>query len=96
VTRLAIKKASFLKYNDINDISFYLNACLSLLLFYSVSGNANSMVKYVLCQGKWGEVAVRSPGRGYDHDGVFRRGLLRLSVSNTLVISSFSYPYPSK
>jgi hypothetical protein len=48
-----------LNINDINDISFFGNALLSSLLFYSVSGNANSMVYrcsvvrykeiYVLC-----------------------------------------------
>jgi hypothetical protein len=42
VTRLAKERALFLKINDINDIIFS-NARLSSLLFYSVSGNANSI-----------------------------------------------------
>jgi hypothetical protein len=41
--RFAIEKASFLKINDMNDILF-LERLLSLL-FYSVSGNANSIVR---------------------------------------------------
>jgi hypothetical protein len=45
VTRFAKERVSFLKINDINDILFFLNVQLSSLLFYSVSGNANSMVK---------------------------------------------------
>jgi hypothetical protein len=44
VTRLAKERVSFLKINDINDISF-LERLLPSLLFYSVSGNANCMVK---------------------------------------------------
>jgi hypothetical protein len=41
MTRHAKERASFLKINDINDISFY--AWLPSLLYYSVSGNAKSM-----------------------------------------------------
>jgi hypothetical protein len=41
VTRLAKERESFLKIIDINDISFF--GTPDLLLFYSVSGNANSM-----------------------------------------------------
>jgi hypothetical protein len=43
VTRLSLEKAPFLKINNINDISF-LERSTASLLFYSVSGNANSMV----------------------------------------------------
>jgi hypothetical protein len=41
VTRLTREQASYLK---INDISFFCNAWQTSFLFYSVSGNANSMV----------------------------------------------------
>jgi hypothetical protein len=41
VTRIAKERASFLKINDINDISFLER--LLLLLFFSVSENANSI-----------------------------------------------------
>jgi hypothetical protein len=45
VTRLAKERASILNMNDINDISFFGTS--DCLLFYSVSGNANSMVKII-------------------------------------------------
>jgi hypothetical protein len=41
VTRLAKERPSFLNINNVNDISFY--GLLTVLLFYSVSGNTNSM-----------------------------------------------------
>jgi hypothetical protein len=50
VTRLAKERASFLSINDI------WNACLSSLLFYSVSGNGNSMVKTFLFNNKKGKL----------------------------------------
>jgi hypothetical protein len=43
VTRLAKEQASFLKTNDINDIHISERLTV-IMLFYSVSGNANSMV----------------------------------------------------
>jgi hypothetical protein len=55
VTRLVKDRASFLKFHDIDDVSFLEN--LTLLLFYSVSGNANSM--YATNPLKWALMFLR-------------------------------------
>jgi hypothetical protein len=48
VTGLAKERASFLKMNDIYDMSLF-RTWLSSLFFYSVSGKANSMEPLLTC-----------------------------------------------